>query len=346
MTDPIGGYRNDPQSSVSSRIASLLLLRANRWLLAGTLFVFTFVGIVGIGAASPVSLRQGVTAGDPIETLFQALLTALITGVTLVVTINQVVISQELGPVGDQRDRMAGALAYRWDVEDVIDPAASPSDPAAFLRALLESTASRASRFSESIAAGSGGSSRTRVEGYVDELAADAARVQDRLEGTDFGTFDVVDAALEFDYSTQLYRARSLRNDPDVATTDAAQQALDDLIEVLAFFGPAREHFKTLYFQWTLIDLSRVMVYTAIPALTVAIAVILFLEQPGRIRGTTIGIDNLLWIVAAATAIAVLPFLLLVSYVLRIATVAKRTLAIGPFVLHEDGPADLATREN
>jgi hypothetical protein len=39
--------------------------------------------------------------------------------------------------------------------------------------------------------------------------------------------------------------------------------------------------------------------------------------------------------VSAATALSLAPFALLGAYVLRIVTVTKRTLAIGPFVLRE-----------
>jgi hypothetical protein len=44
-------------------------------------------------------------------------------------------------------------------------------------------------------------------------------------------------------------------------------------------------------------------------------------------------------VVSVAIGFAVLPFAVLLSYVLRIATVAKRTLSIGPFVLRttDDG---------
>ncbi len=45
-----------------------------------------------------------LTRGDPVETLFQALITGTITAVTLVLTLNQLVLSQELGAVGDLRD--------------------------------------------------------------------------------------------------------------------------------------------------------------------------------------------------------------------------------------------------
>ena len=55
----------------------------------------------------------------------------------------------------------------------------------------------------------------------------------------------------------------------------------------------------------------------------------------GPIPGTTLGVANVLWIVAAAFTVSVLPSLILVSSTVRIATVAKRTLAIGPLILRE-----------
>ena len=144
-------------------------------------------------------------------------------------------------------------------------------------------------------------------------------------------------AALNFNYSWKLYEARRLAREHEAVLGGEARQAVDDLIEVLEFFGPAREHFKTLYFQWELINLSRAMLYAAVPALVVTASMILYVDGAATVVGSTAGVDNLVWVVAGASAVALVPFLVLVSYVLRIATVAKRTLAIGPFVLRETG---------
>lgn len=53
------------------------------------------------------------------------------------------------------------------------------------------------------------------------------------------------------------------------------------------------------------------------------------------LRGATLGIDNLVWMTSAGFVIGTAPFVLFTAYVLRIATVAKRTLAMGPFILRE-----------
>lgn len=76
------------------------------------------------------------------------------------------------------------------------------------------------------------------------------------------------------------------------------------------------------------------MLYTPIPAILVEFGMLLYVDTAG-IAGTTIGVDNMVWPVAAGIAISLLPFFALFSHVLRIATVAKRTLATGPFILRE-----------
>jgi hypothetical protein len=70
-----------------------------------------------------------------------------------------------------------------------------------------------------------------------------------------------------------------------------------------------------------------------VPALVVSIGGVLYLDNPATITGTFVGIDALIWVVVVATTISLVPFMVLFSYVLRIATVAKRTLSIGPFIL-------------
>lgn len=105
-----------------------LLLNANRWLVAAGISGGVFLALAIIGQLHPIGPPALFSQADPIETLFQGLLTAIITGVTLVLTLSQLVLSQEQGPVGDQRERMEGAMAFRKDVEDVIEqPVVPPS---------------------------------------------------------------------------------------------------------------------------------------------------------------------------------------------------------------------------
>jgi hypothetical protein len=319
----------------AGRVKSWVLMDGNRRTVAFTLLMAVFLALVALGTVWPSSVRGALESGDPIETLFQAMVGAIITGVTLVVTINQLVLAQELGPVGDQRERMEGSLSFRSDVAEYLDEPVSPADPAAFLAALLSTVRDRALALETGTTGAAGDDASAEVASFASQTAAEADHAESRLADAEFGTFAVIRVALDFNYSFKIYEGKRLGETRAGALSADGERALADLLDALGLFGVAREHFKTLYFQWELIALSRVILYAAVPALATAMAMILFFEGPTSLPGTTFGIENALWVVTAATLVSLVPFLLFIAYILRIVTVAKRTLAIGPFVLRE-----------
>jgi len=311
-----------------------LLLDANRWLVAAGIALVVFVALVVIGQFNPVGTPKLLTKADPVETLFQGLLTGIVTGVTLVLTLSQLVLSQELGAVGDQRERMEGATTFREDVADALSEPVSPAMPSAFLRALVSLTEARVEALEDAVADAENDDLREDVNEYADNLRENAEAVESQLEGAQFGEFDVVWAALNYNYSWKIYDAKRLRGEYAADLTEESEAAFDDLVDALELFGPAREHFKTLYFQWELTDLSRTLIYASVPALTVAASTLLYLE-PRLLAGTVFGVKTLILVVSAAATVSLVPFAILLSYILRIITVTKRTLSIGPFILRE-----------
>jgi hypothetical protein len=310
-----------------SRSKLWLYLEADRRVVVATLVVAVALTLLATGLALPGAAAK-LRGGDAVDTLFQGLLTATITGVTLVLTLNQLVLSQELGAVGDQRERMVGALEFRDDAVDRLDVPVAPARPAEFLRALVVAAGRHAADLEAAVDPGA--PARDGVVDLTGSLTADADAVAADLDGAQFGEFDVVSAALNFDYSRMIFDAKRLRATESDLGADA-ERALDRLLDVLELFGPAREHVKTLYFQWELIDLSRAMLASALPALLVAVCTIAFFDPTGSIA-RSVGVVPA---VAVATTVSMLPFLVLLAYVPRIATVAKRTLSIGPFILRD-----------
>ena len=317
-----------------------LLLRADRLVVAGVLTAAVFVAFVAVAAAFSPALTEKVAASDPIETLFASMITAIVTGATLVVTIGQLVLTQENGPLGDQRERMDDTLAVRDDIADLTD-GPTPTDPAAFLDAILGAAAGHAQYLRDSVDGGGDdgdGPSRDALRAEVDDLVtgltenADAVRGQ--LDGAEFGSFDVVFAALNFDYGPKIGQIERIAAEHDEALTDDERGRLGELKATVSLFGPAREHVKTLYFQWALIDLSRLILYAAVPALVVG-GLMLTAVDAGTFPGRTLGVDHVTLVVGAAFAVTLFPFSLFVSYLLRVLTIAKRTLAIGPLVLRD-----------
>jgi hypothetical protein len=214
----------------------------------------------------------------------------------------------------------------------------SPHDPAAFLQALIEHAGEQAATLRESLSTGADTEVSERVTRLTAAIEENADDVSTRLDGAEFGSFGVLSAALDFNYSAKIYAARRLQATHGDALPEPGAAALADLIETLTLFGPAREHFKTLYVQWELIKLSRSLLASAVPALVVSASMVMYYEPTGS--GSVVGLPVPVVIVSAAVAVATLPFAILVSYVLRIATVTKRTLSIGPFTLSRAGTDD------
>lgn len=326
------------ERSGGNRFRKWLLLTGNRNLLAGILTVGLFAVLVVGGAVNVTPLRTVIRTGTHVERLFQAFIGSLITGITLVVTLNQLVLSRELGPLGDQRERMSGSVEFRQDIEELVGSVASPA-PASFMQSFMTQSKERAERLKDATENNSNSNLRDNVDALANRIYAHADEIEAQLSDAQFGRFDVLRAILNYDYSWNIYRTRQIRSEYEDSLSKDERTVFDELIEVLQLFGPAREHFKTLYFRWELVNFSRGILYTGIPALAISILGLLYID-PNSFAGSTAGVDNIVLMVSAAAAIATTPFFLLATYIVRLGTIAQRTLAIGPFVLRESERPD------
>lgn len=322
------------ERAAENRLKLWVLLNANRWRLTGATAAGIFVTLLLWGHLGSPSIRAVMASTDWVEMTFQALIGALITGTTLVVSINQLVLSQEIGPLGGQRERMDRAMDFYQNTDDLLE-FPSPANPALFLKELIDATSDRAQVFEARVADTDDDDLRSHVEEYVDDLLENASVASDGLEDAGFGSYDVMKAALNYNYDRKMYDLRWLLDHYEESLTARQRDAGVETLEALAMYGPSREYIKTLYFQWSLVKLSQGILYLAVVALVVAGGVLMFVDTT-TVTGTILGIDALLWVVVSAYTICLLPFLLFVSYILRLATVAKRTSAMGPLVLRGD----------
>ena len=317
-----------------SRVKTWFLMNGNRWLVTGLVAATFFAALVLSNRLGSVPIRSLIANNNVLWWVFSPMIGAIVTGVTLVITISQLILSQELGALGDQRERMEGAMEFRTDVESWLDEPVSPADPASFLEVLIDDIQSRANDLSDAVADSPDRDCRELIDDYVETLDENAKGVRSGLEGAQFGGFDVVFSALNFNYSWKIHQGRRILERHEESLDEDATRALEDLVQLLRFFGPAREHIKTLYFQWELVNLSRIMLVAAVPALFVAVGVQLYVSS-STFPGTFIGVENIVWFLTACVTLTLLPFFVLLSYILRITTVTKRTLSIGPFILRD-----------
>ena len=316
-----------------SRFKMWLLFQTNRFLLTALLATFVFGSLIATSVVLDPSLAKELRSGDTIETTFSAMIGVIVTGTTLVVSISQLVLSQENGPLGDQRKRMSDAMDYRTYTKNMFGGVV-PVDPNSFLSQLIDETERRAEALDRIARESDDDELIEQVSEFVDSVHGNAKAVQSSLEGAKFGTFDVLFAALNFNYGWKIYQVERMNEEFSASLTDDQRTAFEELRTALAMFGPAREHVKTLYFQWALVDLSMYILYAAVPALIVAGGMLTFVSSE-TFSGAFLSVPTVTWVTSAAFTVTLVPFLLFTSYILRIAPVAKRTLAIGPLILRE-----------
>ena len=158
------------ERSGESRLKLWILLKANRLIATGVLaVVFFVVFVIGVTVLPPPLVPQ-LHGSDTIDTLFSTMIGAIITGVTLVVTISQIVISQENGPLGEQRQRMEDSMDFRDYTEELIG-SPSPADPSAFLRNLVDVSQYRA----EAVRDGLSDIESDQLQWEVDQLIPDSS---------------------------------------------------------------------------------------------------------------------------------------------------------------------------
>jgi hypothetical protein len=321
-----------------SRAKIWFLITANRWLVTGFFMLLAYATLVVLHVFGPSSARKLVTT-SAVTSLFSSVIIALITSITLVLSISQFVLTEEIGPLGEQREQMRNVTEFRGDVEETVEMATSPAEPSRFLRTLIEAADQRARRLKDTV---TDGDELQEIASYADGLLEHSQVVSDELTNTDFGSFEVLLPVLNYNYSWKIYAARNLKAKYADSLSDEAEEALDDLVEALRFFGPAREHFKTLYVQWEIINISRAVLYGAMPALSIA-AYMMLVFDASRLFGTALfGIDVAFLFASAMYVLTLSPFAVVLAYVVRVLTVIKRTLAIGPFVLRETDQLDSA----
>lgn len=120
------------------------LVEANRLLVSGLLAGVVFVSTVLVGTFGPVSVQEFLGDGISPASAFVELLKTIVSLVTIVLSINQLVLSPQFGPVGNQYERLKEAMDLRRNTEDALNIEVNPSPPSRFLYAVTMSLMKRA----------------------------------------------------------------------------------------------------------------------------------------------------------------------------------------------------------
>ena len=322
-------------SPAENRVKQWFLLKGRRPVVTAVLLLAVFVLLVGLAVVRPLNMRDLLTETNTIQTLFTALLSGAILLVSIVVSINSIVLSQEITDIESQQERISASMDFRRHIEEFIEMDVIPARPAEFLRVVLYTLLRQAQSLADIAADSTNDEFREQVKTFADKVSKDVEQARITLGDARFGTFQVLLVGLNYDYSGQLYAARTFKHKYADTLTDEEQEAIDDLTETLTFFATGREYFKSLYYKRELAELSSRLLYVSLPVIVFTSYVLLALDANLVPKTTIFGVPPLLLFVTLAYVIALAPYIVLTAYVIRAATITLRTLAAGPFILHK-----------
>ncbi|WP_227356528.1 hypothetical protein [Haladaptatus salinisoli] len=260
--------------------------------------------------------------------LFGGFIGGNLTLITVVLTINQLVLSRQLRSPGELRTQIQQIKEYRAEIEERTDAGIAPAMPAAFLAFLLQSTRQQAQALEEMTANPDSQRLQTDIEDLTAPITEQIDQILDRIDDPELGIFEVLLPLLMTNYAEAIYDARQIRQTYQEALSNETATTINGLIEDLEQIDVARQYFKTVYIQQELAILSRFILYVGIPAELTTVAMLLLFLQPAN---AAVALQLPSFLIVAAIAVGFAPLSLLVTFVLRIATVAYRTAAITPF---------------
>ena len=334
-----------PVSIEANPLSRWILVNGNRWVVSSVALVLVGLGFLGSGIVWPDELVTLFTEEQVVQTIFIALFSGIILLVSIAVSVNSIVLSQEITALGDQKEEIDETFSFRDSVREQTDSDVSPVRPAEFLQAIFDTIRTNAQELHDSIS-NDNVTLNTQTENIMDDIVSQVGEVENRLEKGAFGTSEVLFAGIQYDYSRQVYAIRQLRVKHEETLTDSQREKVDKLLTTLKYFTIGREYFKTLYFKRELANLSRGLLVVSFPAIVFLAYMVLSLRAGLLPEFSILSIPSIIWFVGFTYIVGMAPYTLFSAYVLRTATISIKTLAAGPFILGSTEDSTLLDEEN
>ncbi len=296
------------------------------------LLTVTFGTILSVGSVWTFEMQVLLTETEAVQTLLNSLLSGIILLVSIVVSINSIVLSYDITSVGEQEERIESALRFRREVGRLSDVEQTPTNPSGFLTVMAEVIRQRA-RDLEEVAEGADEEFAQDIQEHIESTTNTAEHLEQSLERVGGAEFGVLWLGLELDYDELIDRSRLLRSTHGNGFGESTEEMFEDLRQAFELFATGRQYFKTLYYSREISQLSRTLLLISLPAILITATTILAINANLLPDVWMLGLPPLLTFVSLTFTISLAPFLVLTSYMLRVATVAHRTAAAGPFTV-------------
>lgn len=319
------------EEGVVDRAVRWVLFDGSRWAVAAASLVPVAI-VLGWMAGTRFLV---VTNTGPLQFLFSAFVGGNFTLITVVLSVNQLVLSRQLEAPGEVRSQIEEVHEYRDEVESYAPRDVAPVFPPEFFLLLLETARRRVQDLGGLIVGNAPDGLRGDVDELVETVTTRIDRTHELYDQSDTGILEILIAALDTNYAGQIRDARRIKRDYRGSLPDHAEEGLDELIHTLEHIDVARQYLKTLYIQNELARFSRMLLYVGVPAMFVAVCVLAAFTTEPNLRGP----DPIFRaVVVGATVIGLMPLSVLFAFVLRVATISQQTIAITPFTTSQQEP--------
>lgn len=320
------GHRTLHQFLKNNRFVRWFVFGGSRPAVVGFLLLLVFLVYFLLGYSGFFVL----TGGSRLMWLFNGLVNGLLTLVTVVLAIEQLVLSEEFGSIDDIYGQLESTSEFRSKVEELTDNPVSPIEPADFLDVLLQTLQERANDLQTELPEDH--RLDCEVDDYATAVLEQTNRVAQQLVNSTV-TADLLLVMISYNDSELFHRARKIQAEHTASLPSSTVSALEEIQELLKRIDATRQYFKTIYLQRELSHLVRLIIYSGSVATLVSGLMILVYRPP-----TQATLDPVLFFVllSGAVAVTVAPLAVLFSYTLRAATIARKTASFGPFIPQEE----------
>lgn len=330
------GSSSDGSDGPIARPLAWVLLYGDRRAMTLLLSAGILVTLLVVGTVWEFEMERLVTETRAVQTLFNTLLGGIILFVSVVLSINTAALSQEFAPLQVKLAHIEDSIQFRMDVEELVDQGISPAGLKPFLEYLLGSIRSEITALRAAESQTESERTRRALRTFLRDIDVELSKIEARLGRTDLRLSSVLLSTLDYPYARHINAARRLevRHGGELQEPDI--ESLDALLRSLTILASGREYYTTLHFKRVLRNMSSNLLVLSLPVIVFTSFVLLAIDAGLFPRGTLPGVSSRLFYVVLAFVIALSPYVLLSSYMLRILTVSRHSLEGTAFSVEPD----------
>lgn len=317
------GWFPVPDRSGRPRLWRWLLLDGNRIAVAGSLLTVVFTSLLIIATLWSFEMAVLLTETSTVENILNTFLSGIILLVSVVVSINSIFLSQDMASVNQQKSRVEGVDEFWQRINELSETGESPSTFESFLEVvtvIIQRNITQIAEVADEL--------DEEVQGDLPEYTESVIRTFDQIEWdneAEVADFVLLWSTLEINYGHLLDDAYAFRNEVPEDCPESYKSSLDSLIEAFQLFAVGREYFKTMYYTTEVSRFSQVLLVVSLPSVIVTSSAILAISAGLLPDYWLFGLPPLHSFVAATFTVALVPYIVLTSFVLRLSTVARLT---------------------